>query len=106
MILLIDIGNSFVSTSCINKKKIIRYSFKNNKNLCISEELKMLIRYYEKNNIKTNTAVICSVVPLLDKVFLEFFKKLKYDILFVNNITNKINLKTSIKEKKKLVQID
>ena len=102
MVLLIDIGNSFISTCCINKKRFIRYSFKNKKSLSISEELKMLIRYYEKNNIKTNSAVICSVVPLLDKVFLEFFKKLKYDILFVNNITNKINLKTSIKEKKKI----
>lgn len=102
MILLIDIGNSFISSCCINKKNIIRYSFKNIKNISISQELKSLINYYEKKNIKTNSVAICSVVPLLDKEFLRFFKDLKYDILFVNDITNKLNLKTLIKEKKKI----
>ena len=102
MVLLIEIGNSFISTACLFKNQYIRTSIPNYKNQINKEELIDLVNFYKKKKIKFSLVVICSVVPSLDEFIIQFFSKLKIQILYVNKLINKLNIKTNIVEKKKI----
>ena len=52
MVLLIDIGNSFISTACLFKNQYIRTSIPNYKNHINKEELVDLVNFYKKKKIK------------------------------------------------------
>ena len=102
MILLIDIGNSFISTACLFKNQFIRASIPNRKNYVNKNELIKLVNFYKKKQIKFSLVVVCSVVPSLDQFIIKFFSELKMEIMFVNNLINKLSIKTNIVEKKKI----
>ena len=102
MILLIDIGNSFVSTCCMDSKIFTRKSIENKKSKFNENSLRKLLLFYKKKRIKIETVVICSVVPNIEKIFLDFFKKQNYKVLFVNEVIHKLKLKTKIIEERKI----
>ena len=51
MVLLIDIGNSFISTACLFKNQYIRTSIPNIKNHINKEELIDLVNFYKKKKL-------------------------------------------------------
>ena len=102
MILLIDIGNSFISTACLFKNRYLRTSIPNCKNYINKSKLKELVNFYKKKKIKFSLVVICSVVPSIDEFIIQFFCNLKIQVMYVNKLINKLSIETNIVEKKKI----
>ena len=102
MTLTVDIGNTNICFCLFMNKKVFHVKYiKCSKNLK-QKNLNEILLYFKKKQYNFCNVIICSVVPEIETLFLDFFKKKKYKIIFANKVLRKLNIKTKISKKKEI----
>lgn len=102
MTLAVDIGNTNICFCLFMNKKIFHVKYLKSSKKLKQKELNQILLYFQNKHYNFSNVIICSVVPEIETLFLSFFKKKNYKIIFVNEILSNLNIKTEILRKREI----
>ena len=99
----VDVGNTIISFCMFKKDKLVKHRKIPTDKLDI-KTLKIIKKFFFGHH--KIRPLISSVVPSSEKIIKSFFKDNSIDSISLRDLLKKIDIKTNIKKKKKLVMTD